>query len=111
MSLFTLPGDDFLKGTVDIANEANGLGQAVKPSDVGMTHQGIRPRIRQAGARLGLTGLIEGIASHTIDQHVTPFIVDSITEGAQGVAAAIRNPGIIRNTVAQVPQAGFGGAR
>ena len=111
MGLFQLPGDDFLRGTVDIANEANGLGTAVKAADVGMTHQGIRPRIRQAGAKLGLIGVIEGIANHTIDQHVTPFLVDRITEGAQGVAAAVRNPGIMRSAVSQVPQAGFGGAR
>ena len=80
MGLFNLPGDDFLKDTVTIAEEANGLGTALKPSDVGMTHQGIRPRVRQAGAKLGLTGVIEGIANHTIDQHVTPFLVDRITE-------------------------------
>ena len=107
MGLFQLPGDDFLKDTLEIANEANGFGVAMKPNEVGMTHQGLRPRIRQAGAKLGLTGLITGIAEEGIDKHVTPFLIDRITEGAQGIAAAVRNPEIMSRPIANLPIASF----
>ena len=109
MGLINLPGDDFLKGTVGIAEQANGIGVAMKPSDVGMTHQGIRPRIRAAGAKLGLTGLIEGIAQEGIDKHVTPFLVDRITDAANGLVSLTRQPDKLIQATANVNPYGFGG--
>ena len=106
---FRLPGDDFLKDTVTIAEQANGLGQPVKPNEVGMTHQGIRPRMRQTGAKLGLTGLIEGIAEEGIDKYVTPFLTDRITEAAQGLATLARQPERLVQATANVNPYGFGG--
>ena len=104
-----LPGDDFLKGVVRDAEEANGMGITMKPSDVGMTHQGVRPRIRAAGAKLGLTGLIEGIAQEGIDKHVTPFLVDRITDAANGIATLVRDPQRLVSATANVNPYGFGG--
>lgn len=109
MGLFKLPGDDFLKETVNIAEQANGVGQAMPAKDVGMTHQGLRPRIRQAGAKLGITGLIQSIAEEGINQHVTPFLTDRITEAANGLATLARQPEKLVQATANVNPYGFGG--
>ena len=109
MGLFNLPGDDFLKDVVNDAEEANGMGVSMPAKDVGMTHQGIRPRIRQAGARLGLTGLVQGIAEEGIDKYVTPFLTDRITEAANGVATLARQPERLVQATANVNPYGFGG--
>ena len=106
---FKMPGDDFLKGTIDIANQANGLGDAIKPNDVGMTHQGIRPRIRTAGAKLGITGLLEAVAEEGIDKYVTPFLTDRITEAANGIATLAQQPQKLVQATANINPYGFGG--
>ena len=106
---FRMPGDDFLRGVVDIADQANGIGEAVPAKDVGMTHQGLRPRLRTAGAKLGLTGLIEGIAEEGIDKYVTPFLTDRITEAANGIATLARQPERMVQATASINPYGFGG--
>ena len=106
---FGLPGDDFLKGVVRDAEQANGLGTGMKPSDVGMTHQGIRPRIRTAGAKLGLTGLVTAIAEEGIDKHVTPYLTEQITNAANGLARLAAQPELLVQATANVNPFGFGG--
>ena len=109
MGLFQLPGDDFLKDTVTLAEEASGTGTALKAKDVGMRHEGIRPRIRKAGAKLGVTGLIQAVAEEGIDKHVTPFLTRQITGAANGLAALARQPEKLVQATANINPYGFGG--
>ena len=100
-----LPGTDFLQDVVDIAEQGS-IGAAVGPKDVGM--QGRRGR-RMAGARMGVPGLIQGVAEEGIDRYVTPFLTDRITEAAQGVASLVKDPSRFVTGTAGINPYGFGG--
>ena len=101
-----MPGDDFLQGVVDVAEEQYGIGETVGPKDVGIRG---RPGRRFAGARLGVPGLIQGIAEEGIDRYVTPFLTDRIGEAAQGVASLVRDPSRLVAGTANINPYGFGG--
>ena len=104
-----LPGDDFLRGVVDIAEESSGVGEAVTPQDVGMKGTNTRTRIRKAGAKLGIPGLVQGIAEEGIDRYVTPWLTDRITDAARGVVALANDPGRFVQGTAGINPYGFGG--
>ena len=105
-----LPGDDFLKDVVTAAEESSGMGgTAVSPQDVGMGRTNTRTRIRKAGARLGIPGLIQGVAEEGIERYVTPFITDQITNAARGAVALANDPSKFVSATAGINPYGFGG--
>ena len=107
--MIKLPGDDFLRGVVTAAEESSGIGEAVTPQDVGMQGTNTRTRVRKAGAKLGITGLIQGIAEEGIDRYVTPFLTDRITDAAKGAVALANNPSRFVQGTAGINPYGFGG--
>ena len=85
----TLPDDKFLKSTYMYLRNNDTRRSPIKgPGAVGMTSHGVKPPVRMAGAKLGITGLVDGIAREGIDRYVTPFLIDRIKDGVQAIKKA-----------------------
>ena len=89
-----LPDDRFLKSTYMFARNNDTRRAPVKgPATVGMTSHGVKPPVRMAGAKLGITGLVDSIAREGIDRYVTPFLIDRIKDGIHAVKKATNKGG------------------